>query len=131
VDNVEARRIADETLAALPSPSELATALVDELLAGVATSEIMVVSPYNMRVNQLREGLPDAVGVGTVDKFQGQVADIGIYSMASSSGEDVPHGLEFLLSRCTASTSRLLRGTMSCFTLDIEQTVRPLDFRAS
>ena len=37
--------------------------------------------------------------VGTVDKFQGQEALVAIYSMASSSGEDVPRGLEFLLSR--------------------------------
>ena len=37
--------------------------------------------------------------VGTVDKFQGQEADVVVYSMASSSGEDVPRGLEFLLSR--------------------------------
>jgi hypothetical protein len=34
-----------------------------------------------------------------VDKFQGQEADVVLYSMASSSGEDVPRGLEFLLSR--------------------------------
>ena len=37
--------------------------------------------------------------VGTVDKFQGQEADVVVYSMASSSGDDVPRGLEFLLSR--------------------------------
>jgi AAA domain len=34
-----------------------------------------------------------------VDKFQGQQAAVAFYSMASSSGEDVPRGLEFLLSR--------------------------------
>ena len=37
--------------------------------------------------------------MGTVDKFQGQEADAVVYSMVSSSGEDVPRGLEFLLSR--------------------------------
>ena len=37
--------------------------------------------------------------IGTVDKFQGQQAPVVFYSMASSSGEDVPRGLEFLLSR--------------------------------
>ena len=62
-------------------------------------SEIMVVSPYNAQVNLLREALADRVRVGTVDKFQGQEADVVIYSMASSSGEDIPRGLEFLLSR--------------------------------
>ena len=59
----------------------------------------MVVAPYNAQVNALREALPDDVRVGTVDKFQGQEADVVLYSMASSSGEDVPRGLEFLLSR--------------------------------
>jgi hypothetical protein len=67
--------------------------------AGVAAREIMVVAPYNAQVNLLRELLPDDVTVGTVDKFQGQEADVVLYSMASSSGEDVPRGLEFLLSR--------------------------------
>ena len=79
---------------------EAVQALVAELLAaGAGAGEIMVVSPYNMQVNELREALPAAVAVGTVDKFQGQEADVVIYSMASSSGDDVPHGLEFLLSR--------------------------------
>jgi superfamily I DNA and/or RNA helicase len=39
------------------------------------------------------------VPVGTVDKFQGQEAKVVLYSMASSSGEDIPRGLELLLSR--------------------------------
>jgi predicted RecB family nuclease len=67
--------------------------------AGVPAGEIMVVAAYNAQVNLLRELLPDEVPVGTVDKFQGQEADVVVYSMASSSGEDVPRGLEFLLSR--------------------------------
>ncbi len=67
--------------------------------AGLPAGEIMVVSPYNAQVNALREALPAAVRVGTVDKFQGQEALVVLYSMASSSGEDVPRGLEFLLSR--------------------------------
>jgi len=37
--------------------------------------------------------------VGTVDRFQGQEAQVVFYSMASSSGEDVSRGLDFLLSR--------------------------------
>jgi uncharacterized protein len=52
-----------------------------------------------VQVNLLRELLPDEVPVGTVDKFQGQEADVVLYSMTSSSGDDVPRGLEFLLSR--------------------------------
>jgi len=37
--------------------------------------------------------------VGTVDKFQGREAVISIVSLAASSADDVPRGLDFLLSR--------------------------------
>ncbi len=65
----------------------------------LAHDEIMVVSPYNAQVRDLREALPDRVRVGTVDKFQGQEAAVVFYSMATSSGEDVPRNMEFLFSR--------------------------------
>ena len=65
---------------------------------GVSESDVMVVAPYNMQVEALNKALP-GVRVGTVDKFQGQEAPVVFYSMASSSGDDVPRGLEFLLSR--------------------------------
>jgi uncharacterized protein len=67
--------------------------------AGVPAKEIMVVAAYNAQVNLLRGLLPDDVSVGTVDKFQGQEALVVLYSMATSTGEDIPRGLEFLLSR--------------------------------
>jgi AAA domain len=67
--------------------------------AGVSDDEIAVVAPYKAQVNLLREQLPPDVRVGTVDKFQGQEARVVLYTMASSSGEDIPRGLEFLLSR--------------------------------
>jgi uncharacterized protein len=66
---------------------------------GISGSEIIVVAPYNAQVNLLRELLPADIRVGTVDKFQGQQAHVVLYSMASSSGEEIPRGLEFLLSR--------------------------------
>ena len=67
-------------------------AQVERLLRvrGCRRGEIMVVSPYNVQVNALREALPAEVPVGTVDKFQGQEAQVVLYSLASSSGEDVP-----------------------------------------
>jgi len=43
--------------------------------------------------------LPEGVRVCTVDKFQGQEAPIVFFSMATSSGEDVPRSLTFLFSR--------------------------------
>jgi predicted RecB family nuclease len=79
---------------------EEAEAIADEIARiGVPPEEIIVVAPYNMQVRCLRERLPRAVRVGTVDKFQGQEAPIVFFSMATSSGEDVPRNLEFLLSR--------------------------------
>jgi hypothetical protein len=84
------------------SPEEAAAvrAEVGRLLAlGMRPEELIVVAPYNAQVNLLRGELPEAVRVGTVDKFQGQEADVVLYSMASSSGEDIPRSLEFLFSR--------------------------------
>jgi uncharacterized protein len=80
-----------------PEEVEAVRAIVDELRAAGVT-DVKVVAPYNMQVHALADALP-GVAVGTVDKFQGQEADVVIYSMASSSGDDVPRGLEFLLSR--------------------------------
>jgi uncharacterized protein len=62
-------------------------------------ADILVVAPYNMQVHCLREHLPAGVDVGTVDKFQGREAPVVFFSMASSSGDDAPRGLEFLFSR--------------------------------
>ena len=61
--------------------------------------DFMVVAPYNAQVLRLRAGLPTGVRVGTVDKFQGQEAPVVFFSMATSSGEDVPRSLSFLFSR--------------------------------
>ena len=62
-------------------------------------ADILVVAPYNMQVRCLQEALPAGVEVGTVDKFQGREAPVVFFSMASSTGEDVPRGPEFLFSR--------------------------------
>jgi predicted RecB family nuclease len=72
-------------------------------------SDIVVVAPYNAQVTRLTERLAGAgVPVGTVDKFQGQQAPVAIYSMATSSIDEAPRGMEFLLSlnRLNVATSR-------------------------
>ena len=61
--------------------------------------EILIVAPYNAQVELLRERLPAGARMGTVDKFQGQEAPVTIYSMASSTPEDAPRGMDFLYSR--------------------------------
>jgi uncharacterized protein len=71
-------------------------------------NDILVVAPYNAQVRCLRGKLPPRVRVGTVDKFQGQQAPVVFFSMTTSSGEDLPRGLEFLFSpnRINVAVSR-------------------------
>jgi predicted RecB family nuclease len=105
------------------SPEEAAevAALVGALLGAgltVSTSEfpfkrlaledILVVSPYNAQVAALEKVLPEGARVGTVDRFQGQEAPIVLYSMASSTAEEAPRGMEFLYDphRMNVATSR-------------------------
>ena len=64
--------------------------------------DAIVVTPYNAQRRTILDRLLDAgldVEVGTVDKFQGQEAAVVFYSMATSSGEDVPRNVEFLFER--------------------------------
>ena len=58
-----------------------------------------MIAPYNAQVRCLRSVLGARARVGTVDKFQGQQAAVAIFSMAASSAEDIPRGLEFQFSR--------------------------------
>ncbi len=69
----------------------------------LAQPDIIVVTPYNAQVDTIRAALDDAlypdVRVGTVDKFQGQEAVISIVSLAASSADDVPRGIDFIVNR--------------------------------
>nr|WP_228411710.1 C-terminal helicase domain-containing protein [Chryseobacterium sp.] len=56
-----------------------------------------IITPYNNNVFELKKRLSH-YEIGTVDKFQGQEAPIIIYSMASSTPEDAPRGMDFLYS---------------------------------
>ena len=73
----------------------------------VDRSDALIVAPYNAQVGALIDKLPQC-RVGTVDKFQGQEAPVSIYSMATSSAEEAPRGMEFLysLNRLNVATSR-------------------------
>ena len=105
-------QIASEEVAAI-------RAATSELLRGTWTekdgstrpmrqSDIIVVAPYNAQVNALRDALPDAIRVGTVDKFQGQEAPVCLVSMTASSAEETSRGMEFLfsLNRINVAVSR-------------------------
>jgi len=71
----------------------------DGMDARLTPEDVLVITPYNAQVAELRKHLPGGVPVGTVDKFQGQEAPIAIYSLATSSAEDAPRGMEFLYSK--------------------------------
>lgn len=64
---------------------------------------ILVVSPYNLQRTKITERLAELgfgdVRVGTVNKFQGLEAPVVIYSMATSSGEDLPRDVGFLFEK--------------------------------
>jgi uncharacterized protein len=78
----------------------------------IGLEDIVIVAPYNAHVERIGRTLAGAGlitdRVGTVDKFQGQEAPISIYSMATSTPEEAPRGLEFLysLNRLNVATSR-------------------------
>lgn len=70
--------------------------------------DVLVVAPYNAQVSALAGRVPAGTRVGTVDKFQGQEAPVVFYSMATSTLEDAPRGMEFLysLNRLNVAVSR-------------------------
>src|SRR2546425_98306 len=74
----------------------------------VTLDDVLIVTPYNAQVAKLTAALPEGARVGTVDKFQGQEAPVVIYSMATSSADDVPRSMEFLydLHRMNVAVSR-------------------------
>lgn len=68
----------------------------------ITEDDLIIVAAYNAQVRLLKRVLHDAgfhrVQVGTVDKFQGREEIVVIVSMATSSDDDLPRGIEFLLS---------------------------------
>lgn len=78
----------------------------------IDSASILVVTPFNAQIRLIDEALRNegirGVLVGTVDKFQGREAPVTIYSLASSSADDAPRGMEFLyqLNRLNVATSR-------------------------
>jgi len=97
---------------ATSSPEEVAVVqgIVEELTAAgvrwtdgdgverpLLRSDIRVITPYNRQVKLLQAAMPD-LAIGTVDRFQGQEAAVVILSMATSTAEDAPRGMEFLYS---------------------------------
>ena len=63
------------------------------------TDDFLFIAPYNAQVRRLRDALPKGAKVGSVDKFQGQEAQVVILSLCASYGETGPRGIDFLLNR--------------------------------
>lgn len=93
--------------------------LIQELLTGtyqdkhqkthrINQNDILVVAPYNMQVNLLKEQLPEESRIGTIDKFQGQEAPVVIISMGVSDVNDSSRGLDFVfdINRLNVAVSR-------------------------
>ena len=93
--------------------------LVDELKTGSFTNnkgqthpitddDILIVAPYNMQVNLLKEKLTGNLKIGTIDKFQGQEAPVVIISMAVSDVAESRRGLDFIfdIHRLNVAVSR-------------------------
>ncbi len=87
--------------------AEVVASIVDQILEGswvdaggierpMTPDQVLVVTPYNAHIARLRQAIHNDVRIGTVDKFQGCEAAVVIYSLASSSAEDAPRGVDFL-----------------------------------
>lgn len=88
--------------------ADVVATVVEQILAGswinadgveqpMTPNQVLVVAPYNAHVARLRQAIHNnGVRVGTVDKFQGREAAVVIYSLASSSAEVAPRGVDFL-----------------------------------
>jgi superfamily I DNA and/or RNA helicase len=101
----EAAAIAEQVRTLLASKAEWTDA--KGVTRPLREADVLLITPYNAQVAALAKELPD-FRIGTVDKFQGQEAPISIYSMATSTAEDAPRGMEFLysLNRLNVATSR-------------------------
>ena len=84
----------------------------DGAVRAVGGGGILIVTPYNAQIRAIQNALAGrgltGFGVGTVDKFQGREAPVVIYSMATSSADEAPRGMEFLYDghRLNVATSR-------------------------
>ena len=65
----------------------------------ITDKSILIVAPYNMQVNLLKEKLGPDYQIGTIDKFQGQEAPVVVISMAVSDVDDSPRGLDFIFDK--------------------------------
>jgi len=97
----------------------------------ISIVNILVVAPYNLQVQLLKQVLPAGARVGTVDKFQGQEAEIVIVSMATSNGDYLPRDIGFLYSKnrlnVAVSRAKSLACIVACPDLTAIRCMTPHD----
>jgi uncharacterized protein len=71
----------------------------DQKSEPITNKSILIIAPYNLQVNLLKERLGLEYQIGTIDKFQGQEAPVVIVSMAVSDIADTPRGLDFIFDK--------------------------------
>ena len=106
-ESAEEAEVVRELVASLLSGDTTWTSHLN-VTAPLRPKDVLVVAPFNSQVTRLKRIVPDGVRVGTVDKFQGKEAPVVIYSLASSTAEEAPRGMEFLFNanRLNVATSR-------------------------
>ena len=103
----------------------------DGAVRAVGGGGILIVTPYNAQIRAIQNALAGrgltGFGVGTVDKFQGREAPVVIYSMATSSADEAPRGMEFLYDghRLNVATSRARAMAIIVASPDLIQGVLP------
>jgi hypothetical protein len=68
----------------------------DSTTKRLSLEDFLFLAPYNAQAGALQSVLPDGAGVGSVDRFQGQQAQVCVVSLCSSLASTVP--VVFLLS---------------------------------
>lgn len=94
-------------------------ALIEELKGGhftdksgekrrITDDDILVVAPFNMQINLLKEQINSNCAIGTIDKFQGREAPVSIISMSVSDLEESARGIDFVfdINRLNVAVSR-------------------------
>lgn len=92
----QSSRAEADAIAGLVAELKTHTLIRDGTESPLTLKDVLVVAPYNLQVNLLKQLLPQGAQVGTVDKFQGQEAAVVIVSMTTSKGVEAPRGTEFL-----------------------------------
>jgi predicted RecB family nuclease len=92
----QSSRAEAEAIARLVAELQTHRIVRDGTESPITLDDILVVAPYNLQVNLLKQLLPQGAQVGTADKFQGQEAAVVIVSMTTSKGVEAPRGTEFL-----------------------------------